>query len=175
MSVDRRVVQAGPLGRPGDLQVRAAVLHQDGDVIPHPHTTRTQRPSESHGPLLQLGIDHGLSARTHDDGRGVRGPLGMEAGGHRSRRHRTGPGPHSDIFQITTGILRGVLRNLCDLKEGGGDRRGLIGDAARVLLDRGRTVRGAGQAGAGTWTGAHGGSAARSQTKGGGHNGHRHR
>ena len=86
VGVDRRVVEAGALGRPADLEEAGLVLDQEGDVVTEAEAGVLPHPGQPAGALLQLGVGDDLARAGHDDRRVVGTLLGMDSGPHGPNR-----------------------------------------------------------------------------------------
>jgi hypothetical protein len=95
MAVDGDVVEPGPVGAPGHLEVLAVVLHEDREVIPGAQVPRSQGVGEPAGAVLELGVGRHLPGATKDGGRGVGTRLGVHGGrqplGHAWYSDTSGP------------------------------------------------------------------------------------
>ncbi len=85
--VDRRVVEAGPLRGPRQLERGGPVVEQQRDVVTGLETRAAQRPGEARRTLLQLAVGDRLATPRHHDRDSVGIGGGVEPGGLLRRVH----------------------------------------------------------------------------------------
>ena len=86
---DTGVVEPGPLGRPGDLEVAGIVLHHQGDDVAWPQAQRAEEVRALVRSLVELAIGHRLAGAGHHIGGAVGSGPGVYGRMHgASRRWR---------------------------------------------------------------------------------------